>query len=455
MSDDSCSTYFRTCGGLAAAAAQLASRAAAAAPALPGKGKAAAGSAPQAPLQRTQAALLGLLEPACGNEISCEAAAEGGQLLPAAAKLLGSGCDSVRAAAVRLLFTASIPAAPRGATCDALAAQQGAGLSKLLALLPGAAGGVQFAALALAGNCLTLKAGRDAAAALLAGAAGGPLLSGVVQLVNSGGSGAVQEKALALLGNMCSHEPLRLRLATDEVVAAVAAQAGARGQQQVQLAAAGALLNLCLEPAAQLLLTGMRPALAALLDAAIAGPAGGGVAERAAAVVARVARQAEGAAALEELGAADRLVDALAAAQRGAQQPPANGAWADAAVRALALLAARPGFAAGCPPAAAKKAVAVLAAACSGGGDASGPPPLAAGNAALALSSFAAEAATRPLLLAAGAVDALVAAMRAGRGGAVSRNAAVALAKAAAHAGALERLRELRAVEIMYEYVKP
>lgn len=80
------------------------------------------------------------------------------------------------------------------------------------------------------------------------------------------------------------------------------------------------------------------------------------------------------------------------------------------------------------------------------------------GNAALVLKSFAADSAQQwhAALAKADAVDALVTAARAGKGSPSSKNAGIALAVLSRAGGVfIERLRELRGLEVLYEYVRP
>ncbi|KAI8463589.1 MAG: hypothetical protein J3K34DRAFT_526875 [Monoraphidium minutum] len=527
--DDTCNIYFRTCGGLRAASQLLAARTAASMPALPQKAAAAAG--PKAPtsggtgaaaaggqrLWRAQEALLRLVGAACRSEVAVEEAGADEKLMGAAAKLLASPDAAMRAAAVDLLLAASAAAAPGGGTARrpggaaaALAAKQGAGLARLLALLPGGGAALQAAALALAGNCLLDRGAAAAAATLVAAPGAAPLLGGVVRLIAAAGadssnapgqggtssgdgdSALVAEKALAFVGNMCGHPPLRAAAAGDaalvEAVAAAAlgpAGAAAAGgaaatraaDAQLCAAALGALLNLSVEPGPRAALArGPAARLERLLNLACGDGGGGGKAgaaalarARAAGLLARVAKEADGAAALERLGALRRVADAISQQQAevaaGAGDDTAaadegSACWLDGAVRAAALLTARPGSCGGagagggCGAEVGQAAIAALCAVCGGGR----APEAAVGNAALALGHFAAELeAWGPALAKADAVASLLRAARAGgRGGAAARNAGVALGKACRGGGALlERLRELRGLEVIYEYVRP
>jgi hypothetical protein len=80
------------------------------------------------------------------------------------------------------------------------------------------------------------------------------------------------------------------------------------------------------------------------------------------------------------------------------------------------------------------------------------------GNAALILRAFAADDKQQwhAVLAKEDAVKALVTAARAGKGSPSSRNAGIALAVLARAGHAfIERMRELRGLEVLYEYVRP
>lgn len=147
ISDDACSTHFRTCGGFKTAAGLLVSRAATALPALPAKSSGGSGPPdarkPAEAAAQQQGALLVLLEAACANRVTLDQAAADDKLPAAAAKLLGSGNGGVRSAAARLLLAASSVDGGRQIVCKALGAQKGAGFVRLLAMLKGAATSMQ------------------------------------------------------------------------------------------------------------------------------------------------------------------------------------------------------------------------------------------------------------------------------------------------------------------------
>jgi hypothetical protein len=219
-------------------------------------------------------------------------------------------------------------------------------------------------------------------------------------------------------------------------------------------------------------------------QAAAAGEAGGKelgsavdacvLSARAATLLSRVAKQAAGVQLLQQAGALDALAapvaEALPALQRteglaptskqqkeGAQLLRASEAateWLSAAVRTLALIAASVGWSHNCS---AGTAGAVISVCCSLL-RASALDEAVKGNASLVLKSFAGEdnPAWRAELAQVDAVEALVTAARLGRGNPCSKNAGIALAVLSRAGGVfIERLRELRGLEVLYEYVKP
>lgn len=354
------------------------------------------------------------------------------------------------------------------------------------------------------------KGSADAFAELLAQPFCSTHLGAITALISAGGAGGtgavVAERALALLCSGCAHSQLRQELAGSPRVAAAVIDValGSTGGEELQAAALACLLNLAIEPGVRRILVGRSQQLEALLQLACGGGGGGAssgvgreagpglLSSRAAGLVARLAKDPEGGAALEAAGALRQLVDAIASHQRRRwqqeppqspqqqQQPDAGGraaaallsgggdsptaelgdAWLEGAVRAAALLAGRPGFcgASGCGAELGPATIGAMAAVCGCGRAGES----ATGNAALCLGYFAAAAEGglnpwAPQLLRADAVAALLAAARrAGRGSAAARNAGIALAKACrADARLLERLRELRGLEVIYEYVRP
>jgi hypothetical protein len=197
---------------------------------------------------------------------------------------------------------------------------------------------------------------------------------------------------------------------------------------------------------------------------------------RAATLLSRVARQAGEVQQLQQRGVlslfAGGVPDCLTALQgkaavqpQPAQEEQHQGAqavevaeavreWLSAAVRTLALITAAPEACSSCS---ADTAAAVIAACCKLLQDPN-PEDAVKGNAALVLKSFAADGVQgwHAALCKADAVDALVTAARAGKGKPSSKNAGIALA-VLARAGDVfvERLRELRGLEVLYEYVRP
>jgi hypothetical protein len=130
--------------------------------------------------------------------------------------------------------------------------------------------------------------------------------------------------------------------------------------------------------------------------------------------------------------------------------------WLAAVVRTLALVTASSPLHNSC--CSSEAATATITACCSLLRDPRADDAVR-GNAALVLKSFAADTQEQwhPQMAKADAVAALVAAARAGRGSASSRNAGITLALLARAGGGVfvERLRELRGLEVLYEYVKP
>jgi hypothetical protein len=128
--------------------------------------------------------------------------------------------------------------------------------------------------------------------------------------------------------------------------------------------------------------------------------------------------------------------------------------WLSAAVRTLALITAAVGWSRNCSAGTAAAVISV----CCNLLRASAADDAVKGNAALVLKSFAGvdDPAWRAELAKADAVEALVTAARLGRGGPCSKNAGITLA-VLSRTGCVfvERLRELRGLEVLYEYVKP
>jgi hypothetical protein len=202
------------------------------------------------------------------------------------------------------------------------------------------------------------------------------------------------------------------------------------------------------------------------------------LAVRAATVLSRIAKQAAGLQQLQRVDALGVLARAIpeclqavltaTSAQHAAQQqqqhhqPSAEGGeakkaaveWLSAAVRTMALMTAAAEATSSCSPA---TATAVIAACCT----ILRSPVLEdamKGNAALILKAFAADDKQQwhAVLAKEDAVEALVTAARAGKGSPSSRNAGIALAVLARAGGAfIERMRELRGLEVLYEYVRP
>lgn len=222
---------------------------------------------------------------------------------------------------------------------------------------------------------------------------------------------------------------------------------------------------------------------------------------RAATVLSKGAKQADGLRQLQQLGALPQLLNALSHVvqstqqqqkqQQGADQQQGGGAallegWVEAAIRTVALLTAQPGACSSCSDSQGGAAITTCLAllrttekqavtsgvggkpdfgrglplACTAAGKAAlglaAGSAAVQGNAALVLGHFAAEARWHAALREADAVGMLVGVAAAhGRGSAVSRNVGIALARMASDGCMMERLRELHGVEIIYQNVKP
>jgi hypothetical protein len=128
--------------------------------------------------------------------------------------------------------------------------------------------------------------------------------------------------------------------------------------------------------------------------------------------------------------------------------------WLDAAVRCVCALLSRclervekSSSRSNLPKAAAEVLLKVMADPAAG--------DTVAGNAALGLSYLANCSGLEDIFRGSQAVHMLVEVMKKGKGDVASRNAAITLAKLARDAAMLEQLRELRGLEVMYQYIKP
>lgn len=278
-------------------------------------------------------------------------------------------------------------------------------------------------------------------------------------------SSNVAEKAMVMLGNMCGDVALRQAIGTSEQLLTAllhvlcggggAARAGgdAAATEALQLAAAGTLFNVAVDPEGQRFLALQAQQLArvyALLDSPSAP-----LRARAAGIVSRVAKAPQGAAELLRLGALAKMVAQCeaAVAARAAGSPAAAAAaeaLLDAGVRTLTVLTAPDDRTVAGELVAARGVGALLHVVRAGG-----LPEALLGNAALCLAGVARYAEHLAALREADAVAALVRVAYDGKGNAASKNAAIALARMAHDPRMLERLRELHGVEIIYQYVKP
>lgn len=395
---------------------------------------------------------------------------------------------------------------------------------------------LQAVSISLLSNCMLVPAARATMLQLLQQQQGEQGLRELAKLLAANRPPGLAVKVCGLLSNMCSHPGLRAGLAAcqqlvQQVLRAACSTAADGEQPGLVLAAMGCLCNLSLEQGVvQLMLAADGGVIARLLQLAAQGPdsfarfsssvsadpgsrpassagpklpprgkakaaaapeqqlsaaAKAGTAQdactlaaRAATLLSRVAKQAEG---VQQLQGQDvtgvlarttpqclQTVLAAPAAQGDAGEMlgrQAAAEWLSAAVRTMALVTAAAAGADGpdssaCSPSA---AAAVIEACCS----ILRSPCLedaVRGNAALVLKSFAADSRQRwhAALARADAVEALVMAARAGKGSPSCRNAGIALAVLARADGGggggcsfIERMRELRGLEVLYEYVQP
>lgn len=465
QSDDMCSVYLRECGGLQHLAAQICK------PEPPAPNGQPIGRAP----------LLALLNDACMNDGNLKQL-PALKVLPACVACVDAAAGAELAAvAVNLLCTATTSEDVRRVVSQLLGTQQQ--LLKLVKLLQASAPAVQALALALMGNCMVDKPGKQAMAAVWADAAT-PACFGALL---ASASGAVAEKAVVTLGNMCADAALRQAIASHEallagLLRALTGSPGAAGPGQapapapeepssLQLAAATTVFNVVFDAAGQHYVAAQPDQVAAVY--AMLGSPSPAMRTRAAGIVARVAKVPAGAGALRRLGCIAKMAalcsSVLAArdascsgAGAGAAAAPGGGSAAssaaeaacdavlDAAVRTLTILTT-PDDAAAAQELAAAGGVATLLqlAATKGLGEA------LLGNAALCVANLARYKEHLPLLQRADAVAPLVKVAYEGKGNTASKNAAIALARMAHDPAMLERLRELHGVEIIYQYVKP
>lgn len=355
-----------------------------------------------------------------------------------------------------------------------------------IAFLPPCPLPAQAMALSVLRNCMLTKPVKAAARSLLQ--AQPQLLQRWEALLAPSAAARECMAVLDVLTNMCGDAPLRQQLAEGHpalvmrvaALAVAAAEGGVPpahgGGAAIQLAALGCLANLSLEPAAH----------AALSDSALAGPllaaacvppasaAGSAplMAERAAVVVSRMAKHTQGRQVLLQARAVELLVAGLAAATAAAAAPPSGGcpattnsslgAWCEACVRTVALLTADGAYFGGCSQQVARAAAAALTALldepqypqpqqqpCAAA------PAAFAGNASLCFAHLASNPAWLGLMHELDCAAPLVRVAREGRGDAASKNAAVALARMSRHPPIMERLKELRGVEIICQYGRP
>lgn len=314
---------------------------------------------------------------------------------------------------------------------------------------------------------------------------------------------SLAEKSFGLLSNMCSSAGLRGKLAAcQQLMQQVLLAAGdACAEPELQLAVLGCMCNLSIEQGVQQLIVEQEDLTVRLLKLAAAGPAllrhasssssrgaagpklpprgskahstpssaveAAALSVRAVTLMSRIARQAGGVQQLQQGDALRVLAAGVAECLRvqQQQQQQRQGAsnqahtaakkWLAPAVRTLALLTAAPEACGSCSATTATS----LVDACCQMLQEPAEDDAVKGNAALVLKGFAADGQQRwhAALAKADAMEALVSAARAGgKGSGSSRNAGIALAVLAREGGVfLDRLRELRGLEVLHAYVQP
>ncbi|KAK9823542.1 hypothetical protein WJX72_003579 [[Myrmecia] bisecta] len=322
------------------------------------------------------------LAAACLNDHNLQHMPTLGMLRAAVQLLQGQSRDATKAAAASLLYVCSTDAAARKAVSKELWSKpstqaEAPALAALLALISRSTPGVQVTALSLLGNCM-LDSGTKAAVREMEGeAAAVPV---IVRLLRSQ-QPTVVGKAATLLGNLCGDAALR-RKVVDTAGSLAALLESLGGEEGVALPAAGTLLNLLLEPAAQQLAMQLKGATRIAQSLTHANPV---IRARAAGMLARLARQPGG-------------YQSMQAAAEGVSEE-------------------------------------------------------ALGNAALCIGDLAKVPAVLLQLSQKDAVAPLVGVAQK-RTGAAQKNAAIAVARLAQHPACLERIRELRGLEIIYQTVR-
>ncbi|KAL6765116.1 hypothetical protein V8C86DRAFT_3128274 [Haematococcus lacustris] len=512
LQDDACRVYFRDCGGLSTSAGLVVSLAKRCVEQEPWVGQPAPKGPPashQQPHLQTLVHLLDLLNTAAVNDGNLLQLPGQPGLLAAAAWCCTSTSQPLAAAATRLLCTSVTAADVRKAVSTHLAAPHL--LPALLARLGTALPSQQALLLTLLGNCSVDEVCRqcwravlqqgDTVAAPTQPAPCPPALATLVSLLSSP-TAAVAEHAMQLVSNLCGSAQLRAALAAQQSVVAaimralvaaggkpgVGAQTQPRPPPSMCLAAATALYNLALEPAAQASVASSSQVLALLQllqapDACIVA--------RVAGSLARCCKHGHMAEQLVQQGGVQALCDLVRTTVRAREGTAPDrsipgcdsegrdeAAALDAATRALTILVSPEAGAAG----GAEAAVAAVLAAdglvtmqavltlSADSQSAIGNAALCVANclklpaAMLAAGRIAQNPATgedaEPLDVPSQAeaksclVAALVRAAYMGQGGATSKNAAIALARLAQDVRMLGRLKELRGLEVIHAHTK-
>ncbi len=349
---------------------------------------------------------------------------------------------------------------------------------------------LQGLALALLGNCMVDKPTKAAMQAAWKQGQGpdkgqqaqGGTVSQCFCALLSSPNDALAERAVVLLGNMCTDAALRGELAAQgELVRRLLqlaagtghANAGKKQEQQqqsqqheqLQLAAITAAYNLCVDDAGQRLVAGDAECVRGLYGLLRPGACGAALAlaARVSGLLSRVAKVAAGAALLLEAGAMGRMVQLAGEALStlgssssgsgsGSEREQQLGVL-DSAVRMLAIFTTPDDAALARQLVEAGGVRELLRAVGAAPGVGVGESVL--GNAGLCLAAVARQREHFGALREAGAVPALVRVAYEGKGNTASKNAAIALARMAHDPDMLQQLRDLHGIEIIYQYVKP
>lgn len=441
---EDCGVYARQCGAL---------------PALAAIARDAAASAAE------RAAALGALEACCLNAKSAEEALWGKDcglsaicvsLLTAAASAESSAPLEVAAAAANLLYLCAVEAPARKRLARDLG-KPPSNIRRLLDLLPGAGAAsaptqaqlsVTAAVLALLGQTSVETEVRDAIRMELTAADGASSLQRLARSLQST-TPVIAERAASLLGNACADAEVRRNVCSAPGMLVTLLHCTQR--PETLHTALAALVNCSLEATAvdQLVSLQAVPQLVKLLD-----EAPGKSRPRVWGILSRIARHADAPEIFRTSGLARRAVQAAGWGEgRTAVEAEELATIQDAAVRCLALLSSVTGTEYRTYLGAELGAIQALAALMRPTANAS---DALVSNAALCLSDLARE----PGLLGQGLFapemvdDLCQVAHKRQKAPTAQKNAAIALARMAQHPPLLERLRDLRGLEMIASYVK-